>query len=1103
VTVDTSGGTPRIALTVGGSTVYANYASGSGSTALVFSYTVQAGDTDADGIAVGALQANGGTLKDTAGNGMTLALNSVGSTSSVLVDTTAPTVASVSVPADGTYHTGQNIDFTVNFSEAVTVDTTGGTPRIAVTLDTGGTVYADYQSGSGTSAVVFRYTVGSGTMDNTGITVGALGANGGTLRDAAGNDATLTLNSVGSTAAVNVDGSQPHVLDVSSTTANASYGVGATVSVSVTFSTAVAVDTSGGTPTLALADGGVATYSTGSGSSTLVFTYHVAGGENTTDLDYASTGALALNGGTIKDSGGSHVDALLTLATPGAAHSLGANKDIVIDTTPPAITFTNLAFSHDTGASDTDFVTDVASQTITATLSGAPASGDIVYGSLDNGATWSNITGKVSGTTLTWDNVTLSGNGTLKLKVTDSVGNDGAVAVQAYTLWSGAPSLTFSKLSLSNDTGISSTDFITKAAGQTIGATLSAPLTSGDIVYGSLDGGATWTDITAKMSGTTLSWNGVTLAGSGTLMLKVTDAFGHDGAATSHAYTLDTAAPTTGVATAAFSKDTGASASDFITSATDQTVSGTLSANLAAGETVQVSLDGGATWSEASATAGQSAWSLAGQTLMSSNTLMVKVSDAAGNDGPVFSQAYVLQAEAPAIVFSGLALSDDTGVSNSDFVTRAANQTVTATLNAPLGAGDAVYGSLDGGATWTDVTAKISGTRLAWDGVVLTGNGTLMIKAVNASGTDGTAASHAYVLDTVAPNAPTVVSGDTSSVTPTLTGTASLGEGESLAVSVGGATYHVVPVNGSWRLDLGSAIPASGSLSLTVGNSYGVTATVSDAAGNTRDASGTLTIAPPPTQPANTTPLPLPVAQGANPQNPDTPAGSTENTGKPASSPPPAPVLSFTPPESPLAVSLGGNAVNSAPISQHPIDIGAGLQSAAPGFSLRTSAPAGDLTRSDGGFPIEVTAFSGSSNGGLTLNRGMSDQTISGESAVVLVPSDAFVHTDPGATVHLTAQQANGRALPSWVSFDAINGKFTVRPPAGVKGEISIKVIARDSQGREAVTTFKIKLDRNAQTHASLDHHGRAALSEQVREAANGASDRMNRLARAAEWLNS
>jgi hypothetical protein len=56
----------------------------------------------------------------------------------------------------------------------------------------------------------------------------------------------------------------------------------------------------------------------------------------------------------------------------------------------------------------------------------------------------------------------------------------------------------------------------------------------------------------------------------------------------------DTSAPATSLASAAVSADTGAPTSDFITRTAQQTVSGTLSANLATSETVQVSLDNGA-----------------------------------------------------------------------------------------------------------------------------------------------------------------------------------------------------------------------------------------------------------------------------------------------------------------------------------------------------------------------------------------------------------------------------------------------------------------------------------------------------------------------------
>ncbi|HET6419776.1 MAG TPA: Ig-like domain repeat protein [Geobacteraceae bacterium] len=120
-----------------------------------------------------------------------------------------PRVTSVGVPANGNYKLGDNLDFTVNFSKAVTVT---GLPYLPVTLDTGGTVHAAYQSGSGTTALVFSYTVKSGDLDTTGITVGtSLNLNGGNFRDNDSNDADLTLNSVPSTASILVDGVPPAI----------------------------------------------------------------------------------------------------------------------------------------------------------------------------------------------------------------------------------------------------------------------------------------------------------------------------------------------------------------------------------------------------------------------------------------------------------------------------------------------------------------------------------------------------------------------------------------------------------------------------------------------------------------------------------------------------------------------------------------------------------------------------------------------------------------------------------------------------------------------------------------------------------------------------
>jgi hypothetical protein len=92
------------------------------------------------------------------------------------------------------YASAPTMDFTVNMSEAVTVDIGGGTPRIAV--DVGGvTRYATYASGTGTSALTFTYTATAGDVDLDGVTVSSpIDLNGGTITDLSGNAlSTLTF----------------------------------------------------------------------------------------------------------------------------------------------------------------------------------------------------------------------------------------------------------------------------------------------------------------------------------------------------------------------------------------------------------------------------------------------------------------------------------------------------------------------------------------------------------------------------------------------------------------------------------------------------------------------------------------------------------------------------------------------------------------------------------------------------------------------------------------------------------------------------------------------------------------------------------------------
>jgi len=340
-------GTPTLTLNSGAAAV--DYSSGSPGTVLTFTYTVGAGDTsaDLDYIATTSLSDGGGTIRDAAGNDAILTLPAVGGASSlggqkdIVIDTTAPTVTSVSsTNSNGTYSIGATVDVTVTFSEAVTVT---GTPTL--TLETGGTnAVVDYSSGSGGATLTFVYTVAPGhtSADLEYVATTSLVDGGGTVQDAAANDATLTLptigggNSLSDNKDIVIDTTAPSVVNVTSAKADGIYTVGEVIDIDVQFTGPVTYNLAG-TLTLDLNTGVAASYNAGSGTDTLTFRYTVAAGHTTPDLDYVATNSLVVaGGGTVQDAASQDAD--LALAAPAAAGSLGGNKAIEIDTTAPQVT---------------------------------------------------------------------------------------------------------------------------------------------------------------------------------------------------------------------------------------------------------------------------------------------------------------------------------------------------------------------------------------------------------------------------------------------------------------------------------------------------------------------------------------------------------------------------------------------------------------------------------------------------------------------------------------------------------------------------------------------------------------------------------------------
>ncbi|MEY4748029.1 MAG: hypothetical protein RIQ60_243 [Pseudomonadota bacterium] len=157
----------------------------------------------------------------------------------------------------------------------------------------------------------------------------------------------------------------------------------------------------------------------------------------------------------------------------------------------------------------------------------------------------------------------LRSNGSHDFTVKDvTAGNNISSASYALTIDSTAPDQTVSITAISADTGASSSDFITATASQTISATLSSGLLTGQKLMASLDGGTTWTDISASVSGTSVSWAGQTLK-SGyadpaqyvpwAIQMKVVDAANFSSALASQDYQLINSGGTPVISTVASS----------------------------------------------------------------------------------------------------------------------------------------------------------------------------------------------------------------------------------------------------------------------------------------------------------------------------------------------------------------------------------------------------------------------------------------------------------------------------------------------------------------------------------------------------------------------
>ena len=320
---------------------------------------------------------------------------------------TVPSVPSVSqeaitsTPADGeAYAPDETVQVSLTFTEAVTVDTTDGAPRLRIKLDPAyGEKWADYSGGSGTATLTFTYTVAEPDRSTRGVAVlrDTLDLNGGTIRSVATpqQDALRWYPGLDYDAGHMVDWRRsdpgvPWVTGVAITSdpgADGVYAQGGVIQVTTAFSKAVIVDTTAGAPRLKIRmapylwwidqdyewrradyswldldhEERWADYSGGSGTAELTFEYTVLGVNRSTQGVAVLRSGLELNGGAIRSTDATPVNAhlrhgeldhdqnhrvdgkippLLDVAVAGTKVSVAFGEALDGDAVPPASAFT-------------------------------------------------------------------------------------------------------------------------------------------------------------------------------------------------------------------------------------------------------------------------------------------------------------------------------------------------------------------------------------------------------------------------------------------------------------------------------------------------------------------------------------------------------------------------------------------------------------------------------------------------------------------------------------------------------------------------------------------------------------------------------------------
>ena len=315
-----------------------------------FIYDVRTNDLTTD-LTIKEVSMVSGNIKDRANNSLTVYSipQNLSANHTLNIDGVFPMIQSITSSKDnGTYGIAETMTIVTTFSEAVSLSA-GGT--LTTTMETGSTdrdVDVTTLSMASTASGTYTVVEGDASSDLTAASV----TKQGTITDAAGNvmsnfDIPDGQNLANSSNIV-IETTRPTIQNINSSAADKTYGVGAEIPITVTFTEAVTLSGTSAALTIPLETGDTdvnVSTSTITNSQTATGTYTVLEGHTTSgsNLTVKTDPGLSLTG-TIADGASNENN---DLAIP-AGQNLADSKNIKVDGTYPTIQTSTTSKGDDT-----------------------------------------------------------------------------------------------------------------------------------------------------------------------------------------------------------------------------------------------------------------------------------------------------------------------------------------------------------------------------------------------------------------------------------------------------------------------------------------------------------------------------------------------------------------------------------------------------------------------------------------------------------------------------------------------------------------------------------------------------------------------------------